>query len=1282
MIKKLLFSFVLGALVLGIVDYSQLSFADLSFSDGFGSKGNDNDEFDNPTDLAISEDGKKLYVVDSENDRIKMYDLTGGSNCPSGTDEIIEDEVCFDDTFGSSGSSDGRFDIPTDLAIDKDNGDIYVVDSDNNRVQKFDDGGDYELEFGSSDSGDDEYLGTPSAIAVHKKSDYVYVADSSLDSISVFDDKGNFKFSFDDDGSNDEFRNPSGMVIDDANEILYVADTDNDRIRIYELTDGDNCPSGTDEVVNNEVCFVDDFGSLGSSDGKFNSPIGLAFDEDDDILYVADSENDRIQVFEIVSGNTCPSDTERIIDGVCFVEEFGSSGNDDGEFSSPSGLALDKDNGILYVADTSNHKIQLLSLTGGSSDSLSFSNEFGERGTSDSRFDKPTDLAINSNDILYVVDTENNRIKMYDLTGGSSCPSGTDEIIEDEVCFDDTFGSSGSSDGKFNSPTKIAIDKDNRDIYVVDSDNNRVQKFQEDGDFDNLEFGSSDSGDDEYLGSPSAIEVHKESDYIYVADSSTDSISIFDDDGDFRFNFGDTGSSDDEFRDPSGMVIDQRNDILYVADTDNNRIKIYELTDGDSCPSGTDDIIDDEVCFVDDFGSSVTGEGRFDEPSGLAYDEDNDILYVADTGNHRIQVFEIVSGNTCPSDTERIIDGVCFVEEFGSSGNDDGEFSSPSGLALDDDNRFLYVADTNNHRIQMLALPNGDGSGSGSGSSSSSKDAPDPPENIEAFPVSPTSIVVTWDAPTLDDDISEITGYKIDFKLGSENYQTAIANTASTSTLFIHKGLDDDERYSYRVYAINKDGTSSSSSIASAQPEPTTTPVALSATAISKSQIKLSWLAPSETFGQSISGYEVKRVITPGVYDVIGNTNSKTTSFLVSNLQTDKTYTYAVSANIGFGSTGVSNTASATPTEDSVDTTDDGPVTSTSVDTAVPSPPIKLTATAVGSTQINLSWNAPSEDGNSPITGYKIQVKRDNGQYTTLVTDTKTTVRTYSHTNLITDSKYTYKVSAINAKGTSDASNEVSATTQFTGLQISPIGNLSIDEGKLLSFTVRLTDSSLQNVVFSLEKNPPSGAKIVPNTGQFSWTPSSSDGGKSYTFDIVAKKDSSSDRKTITINVKDTKTTTAPTPPEPLQIPAPFVDQTKDPQSYVDRYQNEDNYKEWFDDNFPEYDSIYQAVGLEEPLQIPAPFVDQTKDPQSYVDRYQNEDNYKEWFDDNFPEYDSIYQAVGLEDPSSSVDDDDKPADDTKKEKKYGICGPGTKLIDGVCTIVEKPKVKPWWQFW
>ena len=76
-----------------------------------------------------------------------------------------------------------------------------------------------------------------------------------------------------------------------------------------------------------------------------------------------------------------------------------------------------------------------------------------------------------------------------------------------------------------------------------------------------------------------------------------------------------------------------------------------------------------------------------------------------------------------------------------------------------------------------------------------------------------------------------------------------------------------------------------------------------------------------------------------------------------------------------------------------------------------------------------------------------------------------------------------------------------------------------------------------------------------------------------------------------------------------------------------------------------------------------ASFVDETKDPQSYVDRYTNEASYKKWFDDNFAEYDSIYQAVGLEEPKV-------------EEKKFGICGSGTKLIDGICTIVKMPSVK------
>jgi len=62
---------------------------------------------------------------------------------------------------------------------------------------------------------------------------------------------------------------------------------------------------------------------------------------------------------------------------------------------------------------------------------------------------------------------------------------------------------------------------------------------------------------------------------------------------------------------------------------------------------------------------------------------------------------------------------------------------------------------------------------------------------------------------------------------------------------------------------------------------------------------------------------------------------------------------------------------------------------------------------------------------------------------------------------------------------------------------------------------------------------------------------------------------------------------TKPTPEEAtenqeLTIPASFVDPTVDPQSYVDRYNSDMDFKEWFDENFSEYESIYQAVGLSE----------------------------------------------------------------------------------------------------
>ena len=162
---------------------------------------------------------------------------------------------------------------------------------------------------------------------------------------------------------------------------------------------------------------------------------------------------------------------------------------------------------------------------------------------------------------------------------------------------------------------------------------------------------------------------------IFVADSGNHRIAVFDGDGNLVNSFGSEGPEPGQFQEPWGLAVDDQ--FVYVADTWNNRVQVFDYN-GE---------------LVNLFGQSgspgspADGGGQFYGPRSIVLTADNRIL-VTDTGNHRIQVFDN-TGN--------------FITGFGGQGVLAGEFYEPVGLAVAPSGS-IVVADTWNERVQQLVM--------------------------------------------------------------------------------------------------------------------------------------------------------------------------------------------------------------------------------------------------------------------------------------------------------------------------------------------------------------------------------------------------------------------------------------------------------------------------------------------------------------------------------------------------------------------------------------------------
>ena len=295
----------------------------------------------------------------------------------------------------------------------------------------------------------------PTGIAVDSQGN-VYVADQYNNrirmigpsgTVSTLAGSGNAAFS-DGDGMAASFYRPVGITVD-SDGTVYVADTVNMRIRKIS-------PSGT-------VSTLAGSGNAGYSDGEgtaasFDHPTGVAV-YSDGTVYVADQYNHRIRMIDR-SGN------------VTTLAGSGSPMFADGDgvaasFYYPAGVAVDS-NTIVYVADSANHRIRKITSLGNvstlaGSGSTAFSDGEGLAAS----FYYPTGVAVDSDGTLFVADYLNNRIRKISPSGNVTTFAGSGN-----AGYSDGEGLEAS----FSYPFGVSVDS-NGIVYIADSGNQKIRKI-------------------------------------------------------------------------------------------------------------------------------------------------------------------------------------------------------------------------------------------------------------------------------------------------------------------------------------------------------------------------------------------------------------------------------------------------------------------------------------------------------------------------------------------------------------------------------------------------------------------------------------------------------------------------------------------------------------------------------------------------------------------------------------------------------------------------------------
>ncbi len=264
-------------------------------------------------------------------------------------------------------------------------------------------------------------LGTPYGLAVDSKG-MLYVADTKVGAVFIFDPE-NKDTGFIKHGVDARFGRIFGLAIDDGDR-LFVSDGQYNHVLVF----------------NKDHKLEGQFG-----DGVMNDPAGMAIDEENRFLYLANTGTDQVLVYD--------ADTFKLL------RKIGTAGKNHtlttpGDFSKPTNVAVDKD-GNLYVSDTMNDRVEEFDADG------QFIRTFGKNGDGPGEFTRPKGIAVDCDGHVWVADANMNRVQIF-------TPEGDLRLV---------FGGFGWLPGEFEALADITIDSKNR-VFTSEQFMGRVQMFR------------------------------------------------------------------------------------------------------------------------------------------------------------------------------------------------------------------------------------------------------------------------------------------------------------------------------------------------------------------------------------------------------------------------------------------------------------------------------------------------------------------------------------------------------------------------------------------------------------------------------------------------------------------------------------------------------------------------------------------------------------------------------------------------------------------------------------